>query len=497
MDEDFLLELVAKGHLEFGFNFPMDTMYGEVLDKLRRTIEDVQISSENWKDAANLKHQIESELDAWRSVFEDGHAEGLVFGLAVALPLSQGNAVGKLEGLLHRGNSASRCVRVVKVDETSGQLNMVMRFDVPAPSAEEGEARTLSRGVPAVCPRCGCGAGTSAFRCKVCETIFCASCPGVEGVALMHVTCPKGHGFLELEMLGQLGETQVPDDVASRRAQPAEDRHRAEAQHPRPRVRAYVLGGLTVLALAGIVGIASWAIPSHDDYIVVLEQVDANSLIFTVEESEAVRELVDRAARLTPEEAERTVTLLVGLVRDGADYRNCTLIRAIGNIAETRGGMQEPDVVPVLIGRLDLSMCCAERALGQIGDRRAVAPILETLADAAFVPSEKLVALRSLGGPEVVAGAVSWLAADRYRDRQLSAIRLLEWLVEDGDMTAMAPLIDAVQRGTLRSPAARALGRVGDGRALDALRASLAEASGMLESSDLRAAIERIEARGR
>lgn len=118
----------------------------------------------------------------------------------------------------------------------------------------------------------------------------------------------------------------------------------------------------------------------------------------------------------------------------------------------------------------------AAEALGDLGDRRAIAPLGRLLVnDHQRVIKAALTALSKIGDPstkEVLAGAL-W---DKYRQCNVNVALAL---AEFADPRAVEPLMDAFGRfvGETRARVVDALGRLGDSRAVDVLKRGLSDDS--------------------
>jgi HEAT repeat protein len=102
-------------------------------------------------------------------------------------------------------------------------------------------------------------------------------------------------------------------------------------------------------------------------------------------------------------------------------------------------------------------------ALGEIGDLQAVEPLIAVL-DEPFVTGPAIEALAKLGDPRMVEPLIRLL-----REQRISSVATV--LGNFGDVRAVEPLIDALSDPDpgMRFYAARALGKLGDRRALPAL----------------------------
>ena len=108
----------------------------------------------------------------------------------------------------------------------------------------------------------------------------------------------------------------------------------------------------------------------------------------------------------------------------------------------------------------------AARALGELGDRRAVEPLTAVLRDRdADVREAAASALRQIGDPRLVERLIHKLKSASAGSRQEAAVALGEL----GDARAADALAVALkdERGSVRVAAARALGQIGDARAVD------------------------------
>jgi hypothetical protein len=107
----------------------------------------------------------------------------------------------------------------------------------------------------------------------------------------------------------------------------------------------------------------------------------------------------------------------------------------------------------------------AAEALGEIGDARAVDPLIKALQDVREVQDVAAAALGRIGDARAVDPLIKALQEENF-DRRIAA----EALGEIGDARAVDPLIKALQEGYFeKKAAAEALGKIGDARAVDPL----------------------------
>jgi len=124
----------------------------------------------------------------------------------------------------------------------------------------------------------------------------------------------------------------------------------------------------------------------------------------------------------------------------------------------------------------------AVEVLGRLGDSRAVEPLLAALADSSSTVRESAAAaLGQSGDPRAVESLIANLG-----DFGRSSDAAVEALVELGDI-AVAPLIKALQvpNEKVRASAARALGCLGNSRAIDSLIGALKSGNLLVGSRDV------------
>ena len=117
------------------------------------------------------------------------------------------------------------------------------------------------------------------------------------------------------------------------------------------------------------------------------------------------------------------------------------------------------------IRSFDLQVSTAAiRALGELGDARAVEPVISALKDRAYVQSAAIEALGELGDPRAVEPLV---AASRSRDFSVRATSVMA-LGSLGDPRAFEPLVAAItaDEAHVDTASIRALGMLGDSRAV-------------------------------
>ncbi len=142
---------------------------------------------------------------------------------------------------------------------------------------------------------------------------------------------------------------------------------------------------------------------------------------------------------------------------------------------EALGQIRDPRAVEPLAAALnDREYSCREaaaEALGKIGDPRAIEPLVAALRHTA---SPAAAALAQIGDPRVVEPLIAALG-DKDRDVRKVAATVLGSI---GDARAVEPLIAALSEIFLRETAARALGQIGDTRAVEPLVAVLEDHGG-------------------
>jgi HEAT repeat protein len=138
----------------------------------------------------------------------------------------------------------------------------------------------------------------------------------------------------------------------------------------------------------------------------------------------------------------------------------------------------------------------AAEALGKIGDRRAVEPLIDSLSDNAWGGEGLAVrALGQIGDPRAVEPLI---AAIRARSSQYSreAVEALAGLADPRVLPALiAALEDEAQDFCVRENAVRALGTLGDPRAVEPLRRACGDPNVNVHSA-AREALEKVEAAG-
>ena len=163
------------------------------------------------------------------------------------------------------------------------------------------------------------------------------------------------------------------------------------------------------------------------------------------------------------------------------------------SVAKLAAKKDVPGLLSVLANQKDVQIRWdAIMALGQIGDPRAVDPIILALRDSRLsIRSAAKSALTKIGAPAVdslIALLPSWDAAevlgdigDRRAVKPLLAV-LPNWAAINalgrlGDPAAVKPLLAILVSPDLldRAAAARALGRIGDPRALEPIRAMIGD----------------------
>jgi len=113
----------------------------------------------------------------------------------------------------------------------------------------------------------------------------------------------------------------------------------------------------------------------------------------------------------------------------------------------------------------------AAEVLGEIGDPRAAAPLVELLGDeklgAKKEIQEAIVKLRKPAVPELIDAMKNYRGLVERRDRTLR--RIIEILAKIGDEQAIEPLINILRESGVQLEAARALGEIGNEVAVEPL----------------------------
>jgi PKD repeat protein len=153
------------------------------------------------------------------------------------------------------------------------------------------------------------------------------------------------------------------------------------------------------------------------------------------------------------------------------NFENKVYFKYLGEIIASKYGAGSE--VSVLISALINDKSSDTRAdaaevLGEIGDARAVEPLIDALRDVDYtVQWDAAEALGKIGDKRAVEPLITTLKAEDGYLQDLAA----EALGEIGDAEAVEPLIGALkdEEGDVRSSAAGALGKIGDKRAVEPL----------------------------
>ncbi len=164
--------------------------------------------------------------------------------------------------------------------------------------------------------------------------------------------------------------------------------------------------------------------------------------------------------------------------REDNEFARADVARALGRLGDPRA--VEP-LIEVLERTDSWTRDAAASALGQLGDARAVLPLLEALTERR-VGGNAAVALGEIGDPRAVEPLIEVLVDDerdtdayevwpsRVRSLRIAAAQALGAL---RDPRGVPPLIEALSDWRVRSDAARALGEIGDRGALEPLVSTL------------------------
>ncbi|MGB2727119.1 MAG: HEAT repeat domain-containing protein [Halobacteriota archaeon] len=170
--------------------------------------------------------------------------------------------------------------------------------------------------------------------------------------------------------------------------------------------------------------------------------------------------------------AASTPFLAGNLYRDAVqNFENKVYFKYLGEILASKYGTGSE--VSVIISALINDKSSGTRAdaaevLGEIGDERAVEPLINALRDADYtVQRGAAEALGKIGDKKAVEPLITTLKTEDEYLRERAA----EALGEIGDKKAVEPLINALkdEDESVRSSATEALGQIGDARAVEPL----------------------------
>jgi len=177
--------------------------------------------------------------------------------------------------------------------------------------------------------------------------------------------------------------------------------------------------------------------------------------------------------------------LIVALNNKDPKIRN-GVAKALGLLGDARA------VEPLIAALGDINVRrAAAVALGQLGDARAMEPLIAALGDNdLFFSADSACALGQLGDARAVEALI---AAFKNKHSQQAAHALGQL----GDARAVEPLIAALMSGfsTVRLRAIFALGQLGDSRAVEPLTAVLRNASYLCEQDDAVKALRQLGVR--
>ena len=157
------------------------------------------------------------------------------------------------------------------------------------------------------------------------------------------------------------------------------------------------------------------------------------------------------------------------------DYGEGRCYVEVANAMSALGVEAVPEIITAANHRLPSVRCAAARALGKIGDRRAVRPVADLLVrdSDSDVRNSAVFALGQLSGPEAAARLIEVMADSQPRVRARVAMSL----GEVGGSEAKARLIEAMgdPKPDVRREVALALGKVGGPEARSRLIEAMAD----------------------
>jgi len=153
------------------------------------------------------------------------------------------------------------------------------------------------------------------------------------------------------------------------------------------------------------------------------------------------------------------------------EFTRLAAVKALGNLGDARA--VEP-LINLLGHENECTRLAAVKALGNLGDARAMKPLIQALGDANKEIVES--AVNALRTYTCAVGPLIKTLADAGLMSQWAAAKVLGTL---GDARAVAPLIEVLDKGDLpaRQAAAEALGSLGDARAIAPLIKALGDDS--------------------
>lgn len=211
----------------------------------------------------------------------------------------------------------------------------------------------------------------------------------------------------------------------------------------------------------------------------------AVELLIAALEDKSIREVAIRT--LGKIDDEWAIEQLISALKDHSQFaylrdHHKQLCQAVVRVLVMIGPPAAGPLIAALKDRDGEVRLSAIEALGEIGDARAVEPLIAMLAD-------KYVRTRSLGEEEYVDASVGMsaaLALGRIGDKRaveplLASLKtrtgpvggIIEALGQIGDPRAIEPLLAAIKDGVMDHLAFKALGQIGDTRAVEPLIVAL------------------------
>jgi hypothetical protein len=131
MDENFLKELVAEGEKKFSFEVPLTMSFGDALNNLKGTVEEVIKASDGWKDEKGLRMEIAMEAEGWKAIFAKAYEVSARSTQALVNTLEDDDNAGKIIGLAKSGNQAMKHFHVFG-EQSANALKMYFVFVMAA-----------------------------------------------------------------------------------------------------------------------------------------------------------------------------------------------------------------------------------------------------------------------------------------------------------------------------------------------------------------------------
>lgn len=116
MSGDIIQDLKNDGQRKFELEIPLDMSFGDALNNLVGTFDELIQASAEWSGGDGLKTALVQEIEGWRGIFKKAAQVAGNDGALMVARVGEGESVGHILGLAKSGNE------VMKHFQVTGEL---------------------------------------------------------------------------------------------------------------------------------------------------------------------------------------------------------------------------------------------------------------------------------------------------------------------------------------------------------------------------------------